>query len=351
MILSSLNIEQADFEQRSGWLIKPSGACKDDVCIPLPPQVRAADGLLDVRVLAERINMPLISHDESIWALGPASTTGRALSSAVASELELPDLDGKAFRLSSLRGRKVVLVAWASWCGCRMDLKEWQAIRTELHPLGLEIVTVALDTQGAAAARPWIEAARPEHPSLIDVAHRVGELFGISNVPNGVWIDEHGMIVRPAEPAWPSPPGHDTLDENKMSPGEQAIFAEVKKIRIEHELYRTMIYDWARHGAASRYVLSPDEVVQRSLPRSTNEATAAAHFELGQHLHRQGNHAAAVTQWRAAHRLQPDNWTYKRQAWHLEDPVTQSQTGVYEGSWLEDVRKIGAENYFPKIVV
>jgi hypothetical protein len=66
----------------------------------------------------------------------------------------------------------------------------WQALRTELHPKGLEIVTVALDTGGAEAARPWIEAARPEHPSLIDQAHITDELFGFVNVPNGVWIDE-----------------------------------------------------------------------------------------------------------------------------------------------------------------
>jgi len=41
--------------------------------------------------------------------------------------------------------------------------------------------------------RPWIEAARPEHPALIDERHRLDELFGIVNVPSGVWIDETGV--------------------------------------------------------------------------------------------------------------------------------------------------------------
>ena len=63
-----------------------------------------------------------------------------------------------------------------------MDLPVWQELRTELHPLGLEIVTVALDSGGADAARPWIEAARPTHPTLIDRAHLVDEAFGIVNV-------------------------------------------------------------------------------------------------------------------------------------------------------------------------
>jgi hypothetical protein len=60
--------------------------------------------------------MPLV-HDgqHDLWALGPESLTGRALVSATAPELVLPDVDGRPFVLSSLRGQKVVLVAWASW--------------------------------------------------------------------------------------------------------------------------------------------------------------------------------------------------------------------------------------------
>ena len=69
----------------------------------------------------------------------------------------------------------------------------WQALRSELHPLGLEVVTVALDTGGIDAARPWIERAKAEHPSLIDQAHVMDALFGIVNVPCGVWIDENEM--------------------------------------------------------------------------------------------------------------------------------------------------------------
>ena len=50
---------------------------------------------------------------------------------------------------------------------------------------------------------------------------------------------------------------------------------------------------------------------------------------------------------REAHRLQPDNWTYKRQAWELVDPILQGPSEQYEGDWLSDVRAIGAENYYP----
>ena len=62
----------------------------------------------------------------------------------------------------------------------------WQALQSELRPQGLELVSVALDTGGTEAARPWIEAAQPTFVCLIDQAHVVDELFGIVNVPSGV---------------------------------------------------------------------------------------------------------------------------------------------------------------------
>jgi tetratricopeptide (TPR) repeat protein len=229
----------------------------------------------------------------------------------------------------------------------------WQELRTELHPQGLEIVTVALDVE-ADEARPFIEAAEAKHPSLIDQAHVLDELFGVVNVPNGVWIDEEGIIVRPAEPAHPGrnpvTESFRTIDLSTLPRDVADILVEARKIKSDPDIYVAMVRDWVEHGAASPYALSPAEVVARSQPRSDAEATAAAHFELGQHLHRAGDHPAAITHWREAHRLYPDNWTYKRQAWNFEDPVRQGRTDAYDGSWFDDIRKIGAENYYPEIV-
>ncbi len=189
---------------------------------------------------------------------------------------------------------------------------------------------------------------------MIDRAHVVDERLGIVNVPNGVWIDEEGMLVRPAEPAFPGPnPLLDSLksmDPSTLPPDMAEMLEEAKKIKADPEAYRAAVLDWVEHGADSRYALSPDEVIQRSRPRSSDEAVAAAHFELGEHLHRNGDHAAAITHWREAHRRFFDNWTYKRQAWELEDPARQGHTDAYDGSWFEDVKKIGAENYYPSFV-
>ena len=79
----------------------------------------------------------------------------------------------------------------------------WQALRNELVGAGVEIVTVSLELSGPEASRPFIEAAQAEHPSLLDPMHQLDALFGVVNIPNVIWIDENGVIVRPPEPGWP----------------------------------------------------------------------------------------------------------------------------------------------------
>jgi hypothetical protein len=115
MILDSLRVPRSEFEQRTGWELKPEGACKGDFCVPMPGGV-TSNGEIDVTPVAERLGMPLVRDEKhEVWALGPESLGGRALSSAVAPDLALPDWRGGEFRLSSLRGQKVLLIAWASW--------------------------------------------------------------------------------------------------------------------------------------------------------------------------------------------------------------------------------------------
>jgi hypothetical protein len=226
----------------------------------------------------------------------------------------------------------------------------WQELRTELYPKGLEVVTVALDVGGEQAAGPWIDYAKPTHPSLIDEAHLMDELLGVVNVPSGIWIDEDGTIVRPPEPAFP---GRAVIAELPLPaeapPRIAEMMRETAKIRIDPARYVAALRDWADRGSDSPYALDPGEVVARSTPRPPEASRAAACFELGQHLHRAGHPDDAVAWFREAHALQPANWTYKRQAWEFVDPIIQGPSEQYEGDWLSDVRKIGAENYYPPV--
>jgi hypothetical protein len=232
-----------------------------------------------------------------------------------------------------------------------------------LHPKGLEIVTVSLDSTGGEAARPAIEAAAPEHPSLIDATHQMDALFGVVNVPSGIWIDEDGMIVRPPELAYSADLDLSGLAALELPPRMVDMFGEVGKISFQGETYVPALRDWIEHGSASRFALSPDEVMARSQARPPEEAEAAAHFELGAHLHGAGDTEGAVARFREAHRLAPDNWTYRRQAWVLasagaiEGPLAPFWQGPvpgresewpYAGDYLTDLLRTGGENYYPQ---
>jgi hypothetical protein len=109
VILDTLDATPETFTAGTGWEIKPEGACKGDVCVPLP------EGFSVVHA-ADRLGMALVHDDDTrVWALGPEAIGGRALTTAEAPELVLPDVDGNEFYLSSLRGEKVVLVSWAPY--------------------------------------------------------------------------------------------------------------------------------------------------------------------------------------------------------------------------------------------
>jgi hypothetical protein len=108
VIVDRLDAPPPGLAQRTGWEIKPEGACRGDVCVPLRQP-------FDVEDLATRLGMPLV-HDphHDVWALGPEAG-GHALRTAELPEITLPDRNGEDFSLRSLRGTKVFMIAWASW--------------------------------------------------------------------------------------------------------------------------------------------------------------------------------------------------------------------------------------------
>ena len=183
------------------------------------------------------------------------------------------------------------------------------------------------------------------------------ELFGFVNVPNGVWIDEQGMIVRPAEPAHPGREPRDRVvpdDRHLDTParGIADVLVEARKIKTDPEQYLAMLDDWVEHGAASRYALVARRgrrsvrtpATTREAPRRRATSSSASTCT-----------APATTPPRSptgAKRTasSPDNWTYKRKAWNFEDPMRQGHTDAYDSSWYEDIKKLGAENYYPPLI-
>ena len=172
------------------------------------------------------------------------------------------------------------------------------------------VAAVAEESRGAEQARPWIEQAKAEHWSLIDTEHRVADLYGMVNVPQAVWIDETGRIVRPPETAG-STDHFRRMDRSTrtMSPDDQAARLAARAA------YLDAVRDWVLTG---RYELPPEQVRQR-LPHATPEiAEANAHFRLGLWLHRNGRTEEAAAHFGEASRLNPDSWTIWRQAADLQ---------------------------------
>jgi hypothetical protein len=220
------------------------------------------------------------------------------------------------------------------------------------------VVTVALDVD-PDRARPFIAAAEPTHPSLLDTTHVTDDLFGFTNVPMAIWIDEDGVIVRPAE--------HASVERNRLRDIEvpdglpermRTMLGEIKKLPEHAPEYRTAVEDWVDRGADSAFALTPAEVVGRSGARPPEQARAAACFEMGQHLWRTVGEGAAIPWWKEAHALFPENWTYKRQAWTIATTaddapapdLIQEAGDVYGTSWLDDVLRLGGgSRYYPEL--
>lgn len=113
MIVDRLDIDADAFEAATGWELKPEGACKGDVCVPLG-NTRERFDLVET---AQRLGMAIVADaDAGLWSIGPESLGGRSLTTAVAPDLRLPDvLTGAEVALSSLRGKKVVIASWAPY--------------------------------------------------------------------------------------------------------------------------------------------------------------------------------------------------------------------------------------------
>ena len=165
----------------------------------------------------------------------------------------------------------------------------WQVLHEELSGHGFTVITVALD-KSADDARPWIEAARPSHPSLIDTGHVVADLYNIVNVPTVLWIDECQRIVRPNDVAF----GTDT-------------FKHITGLRAEKPL--AAIRAWVR-GETPAFTAEEIRALQ-SLP-TADDQLARAEFGLGEWLFRRGRVEAAERHFARGGELAPHDFTIRR---------------------------------------
>jgi hypothetical protein len=198
----------------------------------------------------------------------------------------------------------------------------------ELKDRNFEVIAAAQDTGGEAAAGEWYDKAKATYTTLIDVPHSISSAYQFINVPMGIWIDEKGKVVRPAEPAWTT---------------NSTLKIGAKSIVTEGETYLSALRDWVNNGEHSVYAMSDEEFARRVKPRSANEMEAEASFKLAVWFHAKGNNELAAKYFERAQKLNPDDWNYHRQDWSF----TPQEAGK---KWLEKFNKLD-EPYYPKLEI
>jgi hypothetical protein len=186
-----------------------------------------------------------------------------------------------------------------------MDLPVWQALYEELADDGFTVLAVSFDARAPEQSRPWIEAANPTYPALLDPDQRVADLYNMVNVPNAVWVDEDGRIVRPAETAGTGDEFRSMIDPGGIPPDDLA------RMMARRQTYLDAIRDWVRNGSDWR------STTDRT--HTADDALAFAHFRFGVWLAHHGRDEESRAQLAEARRLKPESWSFRRQSWELEE--------------------------------
>jgi len=151
------------------------------------------------------------------------------------------------------------------------------------------LVAIAVDAQGAEAARPWVEAAGATFTTVVDRENRLAALYDYKLVPNGIVLDERG-IVRYAKIG-----GFSVENAADVEAVQRLIDGEVAQIETES---RVVPY---RLGTTERELVD-------------------TRMRLGSELFRRGAREEAVAEWQRALRLDPENLTIRKQIWLARYP-------------------------------
>jgi len=214
----------------------------------------------------------------------------------------------------------------------------WQGLYEELKDRNFIVIAVALDSRPADPVQ-WIEAAKPTYPCLIDRDHRLAALYNMVNVPQAVWIDERGIVVRPTEPAG----AYEGF--RKMNRVTREMPADAARTTAEARVtYMNGIRDWVKKGAASEYAYQADHARDRVPVPTEDVARAHAAFRLGQYLMRNGQPEEGDRWLAEASRLHPDSWAI----WRQRAGVNELGLAAQPDFW-ERVDALGDRKYYAAV--
>ena len=307
----------------TGFEFKPQGLCAGEICIAISPGanwITELDGAtyFNVSRFAKSTDQVFaVDTEKNVWSFTPVPRPEtNPLLAGQAPDFSLLDRNGKAVKLSDFRGKKVLLMTWASWCGCRFDLAGWQKVYDDLKGKNFEIIAAAQDTAGPSVVNKWYDNGKVTYTALVDPNHTVSSLYQMVNVPMGVWIDENGQIVRSAEVAYSK---HQVV--MKQDIGDDRYAAGIRDWVEKGRQKRVRPVSGTLKGEARQFAL-PSSVWR--MPNSSWVLTSRKRVE----------HDLAAKHWHESQRLNPDSWNYHRQEWSYDKSKEMA-------NWLSKVRRIG----------
>lgn len=309
--------------------------CRQDRCALVKAVVVAANGenLVEVTALAKALSaeatfVPGRKHvrftfsESSTNKLDELPQTG-----GFAPNFTLTTLTGKKVSFAEYRGRRVLINSWASWCGCRNDLPAWQKFYEKHRARSFEILSVAVDVQGAKVVRPYVEKAGVTFTVAVDESDVLGRAFGLKLTPVSILVDELGIIR-----ALGNGPKKDFLAQVETvlqeTPSEvrtepQAGLSSIAKGELERLIVDSP-NDWRARVQVATILL-----VERDLSSAMQHLVAAVelkpdhadiHFLTGQVFLQQEKRESALASFRRALELDPANWRIRKQIWAIENP-------------------------------
>jgi hypothetical protein len=117
-------ITMNDLKRATRFVVKPQGVCRDELCFPLPAKRKAefiskrgSVTWFNLTAFAALVKQPVARDEKNgVWYFGKREDErGTYLASLEAPNFTLPDVDGKTHSLVDFRGKKVLLITWASW--------------------------------------------------------------------------------------------------------------------------------------------------------------------------------------------------------------------------------------------
>ena len=111
---TDLWVRAADLPRINEFEVKPQGACRADMCIPVPKELKNGEWF-NLTGFARRLRQSFL-YESEVWSFGEIPVIrGDFYRTRIAPDFAVPDRRGKVVHLSDFRGKKVLVITWASW--------------------------------------------------------------------------------------------------------------------------------------------------------------------------------------------------------------------------------------------